>query len=147
MKFTFIDILVFLIYCAIVIGVGIYISRQVDKKKDSRNYFFAGNTLPWYLVGSSIIAANISAEQFVGMSGSAFAMGLTIATYEWLAAIMLIMVAVWFLPVFIHKNIYTMPQFLEVRYNHRIKTVLAVFWLFLFVFINLTSILYLVRCH
>lgn len=143
MKFTFIDILVFLIYCAIVIGVGIYISRQVDKKKDSRNYFFAGNTLPWYLVGSSIIAANISAEQFVGMSGSAFAMGLTIATYEWLAAIMLIMVAVWFLPVFIHKNIYTMPQFLEVRYNHRIKTVLAVFWLFLFVFINLTSILYL----
>jgi SSS family solute:Na+ symporter len=99
--------------------------------------------LPWYLVGSSIIAANISAEQFVGMSGSGFAMGLTIATYEWLGAIMLIMVAWWFLPVFIQKKIYTMPQFLEVRYNHRIKTVMAIFWLFLFVFVNLTSILYL----
>lgn len=143
MKFSVLDIIVFLIYCAIVIGVGIYVSRQVNKKKDSNSYFFAGNSLPWYLVGSSIIAANISAEQFVGMSGSAFAMGLTIATYEWLAAIMLIIVAVWFLPVFINKNIYTMPQFLEVRYNHRIKTVLAIFWLFLFVFINLTSILYL----
>jgi solute:Na+ symporter, SSS family len=143
MKFTLPDVIVFLIYFTIVVVVGIIISRQVNKKKDSKNYFFAGNTLPWYLVGSSIIAANISAEQFVGMSGSAFAMGLTIATYEWLGSIILIMVAVWFLPVFIHKNIYTMPQFLEVRYNHRIKTVLAIFWLFLFVFINLTSILYL----
>jgi len=143
MKFSFPDIFVFLIYCAIVISVGIIISRRVNKKKDANSYFFAGNSLPWYLVGSSIIAANISAEQFIGMSGSGFAMGLTIATYEWLAAIMLIMVAWWFLPVFIHKKIYTMPQFLEVRYDHRIKTVMAIFWLFLFVFVNLTSILYL----
>lgn len=143
MKFSFIDILVFLIYCAVVIGVGIYISRRANKKRDSNSYFFASNSLPWYLVGCSIIAANISAEQFVGMSGSGFAMGLTIATYEWLAAIMLIIVAWWFLPVFVHKKIYTMPQFLEVRYNHRIKTVMAIFWLFLFVFVNLTSILYL----
>jgi SSS family solute:Na+ symporter len=143
MKFTIPDILVFLVYCSIVISVGIYISRKVNRKKDSKSYFFAGSTLPWYLIGSSIIAANISAEQFVGMSGSGFAMGLTIATYEWLAAIMLIMVAWWFLPVFIHKKIYTMPQFLEMRYNRRIKTVLAIFWLFLFVFVNLTSILYL----
>lgn len=143
MKFSILDLIVFLIYCAIVISVGIIISRRVNKKKDSNSYFFAGNSLPWYLIGSSIIAANISAEQFVGMSGSGFAMGLTIATYEWLAAIMLIMVAWWFLPVFINKKIYTMPQFLEVRYNHRIKTVLAIFWLFLFVFVNLTSILYL----
>ncbi len=143
MKFTLPDIIVFLIYCAIVVSVGIVISRQVNKKKDSKNYFFAGNSLPWYLVGSSILAANISAEQFVGMSGSAFAMGLTIATYEWLGSVILILVAIWFLPVFVHKGILTMPQFLEVRYNHRIKTVLAIFWLFLFVFINLTSILYL----
>ena len=143
MRFSFLDILVFLIYCSIVLAVGITVSRRVNKKKDSNSYFFAGNSLPWYLVGSSIIAANISAEQFVGMSGSGFAIGLTIATYEWLAAIMLIMVAWWFLPVFIHKKIYTMPQFLEVRYNHRIKTVMAIFWLFLFVFVNLTSILYL----
>lgn len=143
MKFTFLDICVFLLYCAIVLLIGIVISRRVNKTKDTNSYFFAGNSLPWYLVGSSIIAANISAEQFVGMSGSGFAMGLTIATYEWLAAIMLIMVAWWFLPVFVNKKIYTMPQFLEVRYNHRIKTVLAIFWLFLFVFVNLTSILYL----
>jgi len=143
MKFSIADVIVFLIYCAIVIGVGIIISGRVNKKKDSNSYFFAGNSLPWYLVGSSIIAANISAEQFVGMSGSGFAMGLTIATYEWLGAIILIMVAWWFLPVFIQKKIYTMPQFLEVRYNHRIKTVMAIFWLFLFVFVNLTSILYL----
>ena len=143
MKFSLPDIIVFIIYCAIVIAVGIIISRSVNKKKDTNNYFFAGNSLPWYLVGTSIIAANISAEQFVGMSGSGFAMGLAIATYEWLAALMLIMVAVWFLPVFINKKIYTMPQFLEVRYNHRIKTVLAFFWLFLFAFVNLTSILYL----
>jgi len=143
MKFSILDIIVFLIYCTIVAVVGIVISRRVNKKKDSNSYFFAGNSLPWYLVGSSIIAANISAEQFVGMSGSGFAMGLTIATYEWLAAIMLIMVALWFLPVFINKKIFTMPQFLEVRYNHRIKTVLAIFWLFLFVFVNLTAILYL----
>jgi solute:Na+ symporter, SSS family len=143
MKFSSQDIIVFLIYCIIVITVGIIISRQVNKKKDSNSYFFAGNTLPWYLIGSSVIAANISAEQFIGMSGSGFAMGLTIATYEWLAAIMIIIVAWWFLPVFISKKIYTMPQFLEVRYNPRIKTVLAIFWLSLFVFVNLTSILYL----
>jgi SSS family solute:Na+ symporter len=143
MRFTWLDIAVFLVYCAIVAGVGIIVSKRVNKKKDSANYFFASNSLPWYLVGSSIIAANISAEQFIGMSGSGFAMGMAIATYEWLAAIMLIMVAIWFLPVFIHMKIYTMPQFLEVRYNKLIKTVLAIFWLFLFVFVNLTSILYL----
>jgi SSS family solute:Na+ symporter len=143
MSFSLADVIVFLIYCAIVLGIGISVSRRVNKKNDTANYFFASNTLPWYLVGSSIIAANISAEQFVGMSGSGFAMGMAIATYEWLAAIMLIMVALWFLPVFIHMKIYTMPQFLEVRYNKLIKTVLAVFWLFLFVFVNLTSILYL----
>lgn len=143
MRFSVADIIVFLIYVTIVGGIGIIVSRRVNRKKDSANYFFASNTLPWYIVGSSIIAANISAEQFVGMSGSGFAMGLAIATYEWLAAIMLIMVALWFLPAFIHLKIYTMPQFLEIRYSKRIKTVLAVFWLFLFVFVNLTSILYL----
>lgn len=143
MKFSLIDVFVFLFYCSIVIGVGIITTYRAKKKNDANGYFFAGNSLPWYLIGSSIIAANISAEQFVGMSGSGFAMGLTIATYEWLAAIMLIIVAWWFLPVFIHKKIHTMPQFLEVRYDRRIKTVMAIFWLFLFVFVNLTSILYL----
>jgi SSS family solute:Na+ symporter len=143
MRFSFLDLIIFLIYCVIVICVGIIISRRVIRQKNSKSYFFAGNTLPWYLVGSSIIAANISAEQFVGMSGSGYAMGIAIATYEWIAPVILIIVAQWFLPVFIHEKIYTMPQFLELRYNHRIKTVLAIFWLFLFVFVNLTSILYL----
>jgi SSS family solute:Na+ symporter len=143
MKFSLPDIIVFLVYCAIVITVGVIVSRRVNRKKDANSYFFAGNSLPWFIVGSSVIAANISAEQFIGMSGSGFAMGITIASYEWLAAIMLIIVAIWFLPVFIHKKIFTMPQFLEVRYNHRIKTVLTIFWLFLFIFVNLTSILYL----
>lgn len=143
MNFSILDISVFLGYCAIVAIVGITVSRRSGKKNSTANYFFASNALPWYLVGSSVIAANISAEQFIGMSGSGFAMGLAIATYEWLAAIMLIMVAWWFLPVFMQKKIFTMPQFLEMRYDHRIKTVLAVFWVFLFVFVNLTSILYL----
>jgi len=143
MSFSIADLVVFLVYCVIIIGAGILISKKANKKKDTNSYFFAGHTLPWYIVGSSVIAANISAEQFVGMSGSGFAMGITIATYEWLAAIVLIMVAVWFIPVFISKNIYTMPQFLEVRYDKRIKTILSFFWLFLFVFVNLTSILYL----
>jgi SSS family solute:Na+ symporter len=143
MNFSIIDISVFLGYCGIIAVVGITVSRRSGKMDNTSNYFFASNSLPWYLVGSSVIAANISAEQFVGMSGSGFAMGLAIATYEWLAAIMLIMVAWWFLPVFISKKIHTMPQFLEARYDHRIKTVLAVFWVFLFVFVNLTSILYL----
>lgn len=143
MRFNLTDIIVFFIYCAIIATVGLVVSRRVNRKRDSSDYFFASNSLPWYLVGSSIIAANISAEQFVGMSGSGFAMGMAIATYEWLAAIMIIMVALWFLPVFIHMKIYTMPQFLEVRYNKLIKTVLAVFWLLLFVLVNLTSILYL----
>jgi SSS family solute:Na+ symporter len=143
MKFSVSDILVFLIYCAIIIVTGIIISRRISVKKDSNSYFFAGNTLPWYIIGSSIIAANISAEQFIGMSGSGYAMGLTIATYEWLASIILVIVALWFLPVFIRKKIFTMPQFLELRYNKRIKTVLAFFWLFLFIVVNLTSILYL----
>jgi SSS family solute:Na+ symporter len=143
MTFSIFDIFVFLGYCAIVAIVGITVSRRPGKKSSTSSYFFASNSLPWYLVGSSVIAANISAEQFIGMSGSGFAMGLAIATYEWLAAIMLIMVAWWFLPVFMQKKIFTMPQFLEVRYDHRIKTILAVFWVFLFVFVNLTSIMYL----
>ena len=94
-------------------------------------------------VGSSIIAANISAEQFIGMSGSGFAIGLGIATYEWIASLILIVVAKFFLPVFIQKKIFTMPQFLALRYDNRIKTILAIFWISLFVFVNLTSILYL----
>ncbi|MEN8228778.1 MAG: sodium/solute symporter [Bacteroidota bacterium] len=137
------DLIIFIVYGLIIIGVGNWLVRSKSKERSSSDYFFASKSLPWFLVGSSIIAANISAEQFIGMSGSGFAIGLGIATYEWIAAIILIVVAKYFLPVFVHKQIFTMPQFLALRYDNRIKTILAIFWISLFVFVNLTSILYL----
>ncbi|HEC43329.1 MAG TPA: sodium/glucose cotransporter [Bacteroides sp.] len=140
---VFIDKLIFVLYGITIIAIGNWVARSKTGKTDSKDYFFANKTLPWYLVGTSIIAANISAEQFIGMSGSGYAMGLAIATYEWIGALILIIVAKYFLPVFIRKNIFTMPQFLALRYDNRIKTILAVFWLALFVFVNLSSILYL----
>ncbi|MDB4583328.1 sodium/solute symporter [Draconibacterium sp.] len=137
------DIIIFIVYGIIIIAVGNWLARSKGTERNSSDYFFANKSLPWFLVGSSIIAANISAEQFIGMSGSGFAIGLGIATYEWIAAIILIVVAKYFLPVFVEKKIFTMPQFLALRYDNRIKTILAIFWLSLFVFVNLTSILYL----
>src|SRR6056297_3698072 len=134
------DIIIFVLYGILIIIIGNWIARSKDKKQSSSDYFFANKSLPWFLVGSSIIAANISAEQFIGMSGSGYAIGLGIATYEWIAALILIVVAKFFLPVFVEKKIFTMPQFLELRYDHRIKTILTIFWLGLFVFVNLTSI-------
>jgi len=137
------DIFIFIAYGLLIVIVGNWLARSKSEKRNSSDYFFASKSLPWFLVGSSIIAANISAEQFIGMSGSGYAIGLGIATYEWIAAIILLVVAKYFLPVFVEKKIYTMPQFLSLRYDNRIKTILAVFWLSLFVFVNLTSILYL----
>jgi SSS family solute:Na+ symporter len=137
------DIIIFVVYGVIVIFVGNVMIRLKGRETGTEDYFFAGRTLPWFAVGSSIIAANISAEQFIGMSGSGYAIGLAIATYEWIAALILIVVAKYFLPVFIREKIFTMPQFLGLRYDNRIKTILAVFWLMLFVFVNLSSILYL----
>jgi SSS family solute:Na+ symporter len=137
------DIIIFIIYGIVIIVVGNWLARSKNRERNSSDYFFASKSLPWFLVGSSIIAANISAEQFIGMSGSGFAIGLGIATYEWIAALILIVVAKYFLPVFMEKKIFTMPQFLALRYDNRIKTILAIFWLSLFVFVNLTSILYL----
>lgn len=138
-----IDLIICVCYALIVLFVGNWLSRSKSSQQSSNDYFFAGKTLPWFLVGSSIIAANISAEQFIGMSGSGYAIGLAIATYEWIAALILIVVAKFFLPVFIEKGIFTMPQFLALRFDNRLKTVLAVFWLSLFVFVNLSSIVYL----
>lgn len=137
------DTVIFVLYGLLIIVIGNWLARSKGKERSSEDYFFANKTLPWYLVGSSIIAANISAEQFIGMSGSGFAIGLGIATYEWIAALMLIVVAKYFLPIFVTNKIYTMPQFLALRYDNRIKTILAVFWLILFIFVNLSSILYL----
>jgi SSS family solute:Na+ symporter len=140
---TLLDTIIFSLYGLLIIFVGNYLSRSKGEKRDSQAYFFAGKTLPWWLVGTSIIAANISAEQFIGMSGSGYAIGLGIATYEWLGAIFILLVAKFFLPVFVKKGIYTMPQFLALRYSDSLKSVLAFFWLALFIFVNLTSIVYL----
>ncbi|HBZ5596816.1 TPA: sodium/solute symporter [Klebsiella pneumoniae] len=138
------DIVVFAIYVAIIIGVGLWVSRdKKGAKKSTEDYFLAGKSLPWWAVGASLIAANISAEQFIGMSGSGFSIGLAIASYEWMAAITLIIVGKYFLPIFIEKGIYTIPEFVEKRFNKNLKTILAIFWIGLYIFVNLTSVLYL----
>ncbi|MCP4232730.1 MAG: sodium/solute symporter, partial [Aestuariibacter sp.] len=112
-------------------------------EKDTNDYFLAGSSLPWWAIGASLIAANISAEQIIGMSGSGYMVGLAIASYEWMAAITLIIVGKYFLPIFLKHKIYTMPQFLEQRYDHRVRMVMAVFWLGVYVFVNLTAVLWL----
>ena len=109
----------------------------------SEDYFLASKSLPWWAVGTSLIAANISAEQFIGMSGSGFALGLAIASYEWMAAITLLVVGKYFLPIFIEKGLYTIPEFIEKRFSTNLKTILAIFWIALFVFVNLTTVLFL----
>ncbi len=139
------DYAVFLFYFLIVAGYGFWIYRK--KKKNaasaSHDYFLAEGSLTWWAIGASLIASNISAEQFIGMSGSGFKMGLAIATYEWMAAISLLIVAIFFIPVYLKNKIYTMPQFLNQRYNGTVSMIMAVFWLLLYVLVNLTSILYL----
>ncbi len=143
-NFSTIDYVIFVVYMAILVSVGLWVSRTKNNvKKTSDEYFLARHSLTWWAIGTTLIASNISAEQFIGMSGSGFKSGIAVATYEWISAIMLIIIAKWFLPVFISKKIYTMPQFLEQRFDSRVRTSLAVFWLVLYVFVNLTSVLYL----
>ena len=144
MEFSTIDIVVFISYCLLIVGIGLYVSR--DKKghqKNAEDYFLASKSLPWWAIGASLIAANISAEQFIGMSGSGFAVGLAIASYEWMAAITLLIVGKYFLPIFIEKGLYTIPEFVEKRFSTNLKTILAVFWIALYIFVNLSSVLYL----
>ncbi|MEY2705497.1 MAG: hypothetical protein RL407_1559 [Bacteroidota bacterium] len=139
-----IDLLVFFGYCFLIVGMGLFVSREKKGHiKNSSDYFLASKALPWWAVGASLIASNISAEQFIGMSGSGYALGLAIATYEWMAAATLLVVAIFFLPVYLKKGIYTMPGFLFDRYDNRVRTTMAIFWLLLYVFVNLTSVLYL----
>ena len=139
------DYLVFLIYFLIVAGYGYYVYRrkQVQSVSASHDYFLAEGSLTWWALGTSLIASNSSSEQFIAMSGNGFKMGLAIATYEWMAALTLIIVAVFFSPVYLKNKIYTMPQFLSQRYNGNVAMIMAVFWLLLYVIVNLTSILYL----
>jgi SSS family solute:Na+ symporter len=138
------DYVVFLLYFVVVSGYGYYVYRRKKTSgSDSKAFFLAEGSLTWWAIGASLIASNISAEHFIGMSGSGFALGLAIATYEWLAAATLIVVAVFFIPIYLRNKIYTMPQFLATRYNNTVSTTMTVFWLLVYVFVNLTSIIYL----
>ena len=139
------DYLVFFFYFIVVAGYGYWVYRKKNKHSisASHDYFLAEGSLTWWAIGASLIASNISAEQFIGMSGSGFKMGLAISSYEWMAALTLIIVAVFFMPVYLKNKIYTMPQFLSTRYNGTVAMIMAVFWLLLYVVVNLMSILYL----
>ena len=144
MNLTTIDLIIFFGYCLLILGVGLFVSR--DKKgqeKNAEDYFLASKSLPWWAIGASLIAANISAEQFIGMSGSGYVVGLAIASYEWLGGFTLLLVGKYFLPIFIQKGLYTIPEFVEKRFGTELKTILAIFWIALFVFVNLTSVLFL----
>jgi len=138
------DMAVFCFYGIALVIIAWWVSREKPgHEKNAEDYFLAGKSLPWWAIGASLIAANISAEQIIGMSGSGFAIGMAIASYEWMAAITLIIVGKYFLPIFLAKGIYTMPQFLENRYDHRVRTIMAIFWLGVYILVNLTSILWL----
>ncbi len=138
------DYIVFFIYFFVVSGYGYYIyHKKKAATTDSKDFFLAEGSLTWWAIGASLIASNISAEHFIGMSGSGFALGLAISTYEWMAAATLIIVAVFFIPLYLKNKIYTMPQFLARRYNDQVSTIMTVFWLLVYVFVNLTSIIYL----
>jgi len=144
MNFAPLDIFVFVAYIVLIITVAMFVSRKKKGEvQTTRDYFLAGNTLPWWAIGTSLIAANISAEQLIGMTGDGFTVGLAVASYELMAAATLLVVAKYFLPIFLEKKIYSMPQFLDIRYDGRVRTMMAVLWLFLYVFVNLTSIMYL----
>jgi SSS family solute:Na+ symporter len=143
------DFVVFFIYFIVVAGYGysVYRRRTALQKASgamgSKEFFLAEGSLTWWAIGASLIASNISAEHFIGMSGSGFALGLAISSYEWMAAATLIIVAVFFIPIYLKNKIFTMPQFLSRRYNDTVATLMAIFWLLVYVFVNLTSIIYL----
>jgi solute:Na+ symporter, SSS family len=139
-----IDYIVFLIYFVLVAGYGYWIYQRKKKvSMGSHDFFLAEGSLTWWAIGASLIASNISAEQFIGMSGEGFNVGVAVAAYEWIAAVALIIIAVWFIPIYLKNKIYTMPQFLKTRYNETVALIMAIFWLFLYIFVNFTSILYL----
>jgi SSS family solute:Na+ symporter len=139
-----IDFVVFLIYFIVVASYGYWIyNRKKKSSMDSHDFFLAEGSLTWWAIGASLIASNISAEQFIGMSGEGFFVGIAVAAYEWIAAVALIIIAIWFIPIYLKNKIYTMPQFLKTRYNESVALIMAIFWLFLYIFVNFTSILYL----
>ncbi len=142
--FATLDWIIFAVYAFVILGMGLFISRgKKGVEKTAQDYFLANKSLTWWAIGASLIAANISAEQFIGMSGSGYALGIGIACYEWIAAASLIVIAKYFIPIFIEKKIYTMPQFLAERYSRGVSTAFAIFWLLVYVFVNLTSVTYM----
>lgn len=144
MNLATLDLAVVAVYAVLLLVLANFVSREKQgHEKDTSDYFLAGRSLPWWAIGASLIAANISAEQIIGMSGSAWVLGIAIGAYEWMAALTLVIVGKWLLPVFLKHRIYTMPQFLEQRYDSRVRNVMAIFWLGVYVFVNLTSILWL----
>ncbi|GAA3952011.1 sodium/sugar symporter [Pedobacter ginsengiterrae] len=144
-NFSTVDYAVFIFYFILISSYGFWIYSKKKNKatSGSHDFFLAEGSLTWWAIGASLIASNISAEQFIGMSGQGFQVGMAVAAYEWVAAIALIIVAVWFIPVYLKNKIFTMPQFLQTRYNETVSLIMAIFWLFLYIFVNLTSILYL----
>jgi SSS family solute:Na+ symporter len=143
-QFALLDWIVFFGYASIIVFVGLWVSRtKKGEQRTSQDYFLAGRSLPWWAIGSTLLAANISAEHFIAMSGSGYAIGLAIAAYEWIAALSLIIVAKYFLPVFIEKGIFTMPQFLTQRYDKKVSSCFAVFWILVYIFVNMTAVIYL----
>ncbi len=144
MQLETLDLSIIGIYAIFIVGIAQWVSREEKgHEKDVKDYFLAGKSLPWWAIGASLIAANISAEQIIGMSGAGFAIGLGIASYEWMSAITLIIVGKYFLPIFLKQGIFSMPQYLEQRYDHSVRMVMAVFWIALYVLVNLTAILWL----
>jgi SSS family solute:Na+ symporter len=140
MEFSTIDLVTFISFIVLVIGVSLYAGR---KEETSEDYFLAGRGLTWWLIGLSLIASNISSEHFVGMSGKGFSsVGLAIASYEWIAAVTLVFVAVFFLPRFLRAGIYTIPEFLEYRFNRNARTLMAVLVIVFFVLVTLATVLY-----
>lgn len=143
-QLAYYDYLIIVFYFILVGSYGYWIYRRKKKAAmDTKDFFLAEGSLTWWAIGASLIASNISAEQFIGMSGEGFFVGTAVAAYEWIAALALIIIAIWFIPIYLKNKIYTMPQFLTKRYNDTVALIMAVFWLFLYVFVNLTSILYL----
>ena len=144
MKLETLDISIFIAYVLGLLILALWISREEKgANKNTEDYFLASKALPWWAIGASLIASNISAEQIIGMSGSGYVVGLAIASYEWMAAITLILVGKYMLPIFLKNEIYTMPQYLEQRFDSKVKTTLALFWLAVYIFVNLTAVLWL----
>jgi solute:Na+ symporter, SSS family len=143
-QLVFSDYLVFVLYLLLVGSYGYWIyHKRKSKEHDSKGFFLAEGSLTWWAIGASLIASNISAEQFIGMSGNGFFVGVAISAYEWIAALSLVIIAIWFIPIYLKNKIYTMPQFLKTRYNETVAMIMAILWLIIYVFVNLTSILYL----